>query len=376
MTAHQMKITATQMEGSMSAHLLDRVERLRPVLEANAPKADAERKLPQVVFDSMYDAGLFAMLAPRAYGGFELPPSEAMRVWEAVARIDAAAAWNLVMNQGFACAAAWLPEDGAQELLGDGPTTIAGPFFPPGSARRVDGGWQVTSRGPYASGCHNARWFWLSALETQGGEPVVDPDSGDPIAYGFFIPREEAEIFDTWHTLGMRGTGSADIGVADVFVPDRRAMRMGPLQAPAPGFEGPLYRMWPLSAVLGETTVSIGIAAAAVDAIVDLVKVKTPAFSATALRDQAVAQHAVGRAAGKVNASRDTLHAAAREAYEETKAGGELLSWDAKIRLQLAVNFAAESCAEAVRLVHAVAGASAIRLEYPFERLFRDIHTL
>ncbi|WP_290649747.1 hypothetical protein, partial [Aquisalimonas sp.] len=77
-----------------------------------------------------------------------------------------------------------------------------------------------------------------------------------------------------------------------------------------------------------------------------------------------------------VNASRDTLHAAAREAYEETKAGGELLSWDAKIRLQLAVTFAAESCAEAVRLVHAVAGASAIRLEYPFERLFRDIHTL
>lgn len=356
--------------------LLDAVERMRGMLEANAPVAEAERKLPQAVFDAMFDAGLFGMLAPQAYGGFELPITETMRVWEAVTRIDSAAGWNLVMNQGFGCTAAWLPEDGARELFGDGPTTMAGPFFPPGSARRVDGGWQVTASGSFVSGCHNVAWLWVPALETEDGEPVMDRDSGQPIAYAFIVPREEAEILDTWHTLGMRGTGSTDISVADTFVPDRRTMRIGPLETPAPGFEGPLYRMWPLSAVLGETTVSIGVAAKAVDSILELVGTKTPNFATSALSDQPLAQHTVGRAAARVNASRDTLHAAARQAYDEVESSGELLSWDAKLRLQLAITYAAETCAEAVRLVHDVAGSSGIRLEQPFERLFRDAHTL
>ena len=364
-------------ETNVTAELLDAVERIRPVIEQHSPAGETERRLPEAVLDAMYDAGLFGMLAPRAYGGFELHPVAVMQVWEAVARIDASTAWNLVMNQGFACCAAWLPDQGARELLADGPTTVAGPFFPPGKARRVEGGWQLTSRGPFASGCHNAHWLWLSALETDNkGEPILDPDSGDPIPHAFFLPREEVEIFDTWHTLGMRGTGSADVGVEDVFVPDRRVMRIQPLESPAAGFEGPLYRMWPLTAVLGETIVSVGIAVAAVDAGIEMVKAKTPAFTATALRDQPMAQHAMGKAAGLVHASRDSLHAAANEAYEEIRASGEGLSWDAKLRLQLAITHAAKASAKAVRLVHDVAGASGIRQEYPFEKLFRDIHTL
>jgi indole-3-acetate monooxygenase len=360
----------------ITSDLLDAVEEIRPVIETGAPRAEADRKLPQEVFDAMYDAGLFGLLAPKAYGGLELPLPEVMRVWEAVAHIDSAAGWNLVMNQGLASFIAWLPNDGAEELMADGPATVAGGFFPPGTAKRAEGGWEVTARVPFASGCHNAKWHWLPALETEDGEPVMDPESGEPIVYGFFVPGKKDHITDTWHTVGMRGTGSADIGISDYFVPDQRSMRMGRLQTAATGFEGPLYRMFPLSAVVGETIVSLGVASAAIDAILELIRIKTPAFTETPLRDQPIAQHTIGRAASNVNAGRDTLYAAAGEAYDELEASGELLSWDAKLRLQLAINFTVGACTDAVNLVHQTAGSSAIRHEQPFERLFRDAHTL
>jgi alkylation response protein AidB-like acyl-CoA dehydrogenase len=268
-----------------------------------------------------------------------------------------------------------LSKEGAKELYGDGPTTIAGAFFPPGSATQVEGGWQITARVPFASGCDNSRWFVMPAFEMDEDVPKVDPATGQPVMYAMFVPREEAEILDTWHTVGMRGTGSADVVATDVFVPDRRVFTVAPLATPAPGFEGPLYRMFPWPAILGEATVSVGVAAAAVDEVIDLVKTKTPAYNATPLREQQLAQHTVGRAKARVDAARDTLHRAAEEAYDDA-ATGSLLSWESKIRLQLAVAFAAETCAEVVRLVNEAAGSSAIRLGQRFERHFRDAHVL
>lgn len=358
-----------------SSELLHEVERLCPVIESNGARAETERQLPDQAYEAMIDARLFDMCAPRAYGGLELHPVEAMLVWEAVARIDTAAAWNLVMNQAVGGLAAWLPDDGAKELYGNGPTTVAGAFFPPGTAVRVHDGWRITARVPFASGCHNARWFVLPAFEMDGGQPKIDPAVGQPVMYAAFVRREEAEIIDTWHTVGMRGTGSADVCTSDVFVPDRLVFAVGQLTDPAYGFEGPLYRMFPWTAILGEATVSVGLAAAAVDEVIDLAKTKTPAYNATSLREQQLAQHAVGRALAKVNASRDTLHRAAAEAYDDA-ATGSLLSWESKIRLQVATAFAAESCAEAVRLVNEAAGSSAIRVGQPFERHFRDAHVL
>ena len=136
----------------VTANLLREVERIRPLLTDNAKSAEANRQLSSAAYDAMYEAGLFAMLAPRAHGGLELHPGEAMRVWEAVTRIDSAAAWNLVMNQAIAAYAAWLPAEGAREIFSDGPATVAGALHPPQSARRVDGGWRVTGHVPFASG--------------------------------------------------------------------------------------------------------------------------------------------------------------------------------------------------------------------------------
>lgn len=356
--------------------LLAEVERIRPVLAAHAHRAEAQRHLTAEAWQAMAEAGLFTMIAPVAYGGLELPVTDVLPVWEAIARIDSAAAWNLTQTTTIAGMAAFLPDAGAREIFAAGPTTIAGATFPPGQAIRVDGGWRVTARVPFASGCHHATWCALAAVESDGDGPRIDPVTGAPTMLVMFVPREAAQIHDTWHTMGMRGTGSADISVADLFVPDSRTMVAAPLTTPAQGLEGPLYRMFPFVGMVGGATVCVGIAAAAVEEFVALAKTKTPAYQATPLREQPLAQFAAARARARVDAARDTLHRAAHQAYTELAAAGRLLSWEAKIRLQMAIGFAAEACAEAVRIGHDAAGTSAIRLEQPFERHLRDVHVL
>ena len=212
--------------------LLDEVERLRPLLEEYAPRNEEDLRVSSIVYDAMLKAGLFSMLAPKAYGGLESHPVDVMRVWEAVARIDSAAAWNLVMNQALGGFAASLPADGAAEVFGDGPTTVAGALNPPGAAVRVDGGWRITGRCPFGSGCHNAAWLVMPMVEMDGDHPKVDPTTGQPAPFATWIPQSNATILDTWHTLGMRGTGATDFAVEDLFVPERRTAPVAPLSEP------------------------------------------------------------------------------------------------------------------------------------------------
>jgi indole-3-acetate monooxygenase len=350
---------------NVAAKLIEAVATIRPILTMDAQRAEAERVLTSAVYQAMYDAGLFGMLAPRRYGGYEMHPADCMRVWEAVARIDASAACNLVMNQGIANYAAWLPEAGVKEVFANGIPTIAGALHPPAPARRVEGGWRVTGQVPFGSGCHWAQWLAMPAMEEGAQSP-----------FAVFFPRQSGTIMDTWHTMGMRGTGSTDYRVDDLFVPDHMTAPVGPLSHPAPGLDGPLYHMWPWANILGEGIVSVGIAASAIDAAVDLCKNKTPAYQGVPLKQQQLAQFLIGKAASRVEAARDTLFRAADIAYADVENSGQSLSVESKVRVQLAVSFAAEACAEAIRFVNDVVGTSSIRLGQPFERHFRDLHVL
>ncbi len=144
---------------SAAAQALHReVERIRPTLEQYSEQSEVERALAHPVYDAMIDAGLFRTLVPKAFGGLELHPTEAYSLWEKVARIDSAAGWNLQLSTGIALfATPFLPKGGAEELYARGPDTVfAGGFFPPGPSVRVEGGWRVTSRCAFASGCHRA----------------------------------------------------------------------------------------------------------------------------------------------------------------------------------------------------------------------------
>lgn len=354
---------------------LERVSALSPLVAEHAPEAEQCRRLTREVYAALEEAGLFSMLVPRAYGGAEMHPVDAYQVWEAVGRVDPSAAWNLVMNGSLTVMAAWLPEEGADELFRSGPTTVAGALNPSCVALPTEGGWRISGQVPFASGCDQASWFMVAAVEHDCERPRPHPATGRLSPIVCFLPREAATVVDTWHTMGMRGTGSADVRIADAFVPDRLTWRLGPLTNPNPAFDGPAARMAPMLSVHGESIVSVAAAASTIEQLVGLAHRKTPSYTTIPLRAHELVQFQAGRARALVDAAREFLYATSTEGYEEA-ASGSLLSKGTKVRMQLAACFAAEACAEAGRLVSAAAGSSAIRAELGFEQSFRDLHTL
>jgi alkylation response protein AidB-like acyl-CoA dehydrogenase len=304
-----------------------------------------------------------------------MAPVDFLSVIERVAAIDTAASWNLGMSNGvlFAC---FMPAEGAEEVFANGPDVVcAGAFFPPAPAIRVPGGWEVTGRVSFASGCHRADWYLMPIIEIVDGEPVLDPDTGQPSPMAALFAPSQVEVIDTWNTLGMRGTFSADIAVHGAHLPDHLAGTVSPLTSPTPAFSGPLYQMWLQCLVFAETLASLGAARCAVEKLVDLAATKTPHFSVIALRDRPLAQHHAGRAKALIDAARAYLFESAHLAFEDATANGRL-SEDSKIACQLSVCHGAQAAVEAVQLVHEATGTSGIRIEAGFERHLRDVLTL
>ena len=224
---------------------MDVVKRLEPVLRENAAWADAERNLPKAVMAAMVEAGIFRTWMPRAFGGLEMAPTPAIQLFEEIARIDSAAGWIASNSCAMTPLCQVLPEAGATEICAEPDTVLAGGWFPPGRAVPVDGGYRVSGQWAFGSGCQHAHWLTAMGIITDHGEPRVGPD-GQPMQVMLFCPTAEAEIVDTWHTLGMRGTGSHDIKLTEVFIPERRTFIMRPFDHPGSAFRGPLYafRLW------------------------------------------------------------------------------------------------------------------------------------
>lgn len=353
--------------------LLGEVERLRPVIEANAAWSEQERRLSPPVFEAFQQAGLFKMVVPRSLGGLELHPVETLRVTEAIARIDSAAGWGVGISQAWGLAGLRsLPEAATREAFAAGEVVVAGAFVPPGALTTVPGGYRFSGRGPFASGANHATHHLMTGLVMEGGEPALDPATGQPQMKLVMLPAADTIVHDNWHTFGMRGTGSHDIEAKDVFVPEHRTGTLGVVLSP--DFAAPMYQVFHLAVQL-ETIISLGVAQAAIDYLVGLAGSKVPALNAAPLSHRASAQGQVARAKALVDASRAYLYYAATAAVDEVATTGAL-SMDRKVDLQLSASFAAESCADAVDLVWDAAGTTGIRLDSPLERHFRDIHTL
>lgn len=360
-----------------SSTLLDEVERLRPIIEEHSGEGEENRQVPLPVYGAMREAGLFRLFAPRAFGGLEVHPTTAYEVFEAVSRVDSSTGWLLQISQAALTVMSWLPQGGLEEIFATGPDqVVASPFFPPGAAVPTAGGYRVTSRASFASGCYAADWIGLPCLIMEGSEPRVDPASGQPVAVMTVFPRHEVDIIDTWDTVGMRGTFSADIAVSDAFVPDHRVGLIRPLVDLAPAVDTALYRLTPWPGVHGETMVSVGIAGAAIERLRILATEKTPNFNERLLRDREIAQHHIAKARALVDASRLYLHDSATKAMQAAEAREIPLDPDLRYQLQLAACLAAEQCAEAVDLVHEAVGTTGIRNGAGFERHFRDVHVL
>ncbi len=354
---------------SSSESLLHSACELAPDIAAARDEIERARRIPHALAEKLRTAGLLQLWLPRELGGPELHPAEFVEVIEALAIADGAVGWCAANAAVFSLLAGSLPETVARSIFGNH-GVVAGSVNPTGRADAVSGGFRASGRWAYASGIDHATWIIGNCIIHEDGTPRR-AGVGPPEMRFLFFPRTAADVIDTWQVSGLRGTGSHDFCVEDVFVAEAFTL---PAFAAGPLLSGPLYRVPPVSLfVIALASVTLGIARAAIDALVELAAAKTPMGSTTLLRDKSVVQIQTARAEAFIRAARAHLLQAISLQWNEI-AGGATASLRARAAVRLATSFCAEACAGAVDLVHAAAGGSAIDEGGRIARCFRDIH--
>jgi len=356
----------TQSAALTGAVLLERARELQPLVCSFANRAEAERTLPLEVVQALREAGLFRIAVAAEVGGVEATPREQILAIEAISEADGAAGWALMIGvESLGFASAVLQPEVAEEVIAKHPAVIfSGALNPLGRATRAPGGFRASGRWPFASGCLHSDWFW--------GQCVLE-ESAKPELLEVLVPRSEFEVLDTWHVAGLRGSGSHDVELRDVFVPERFTTRVGLGRVHA---KGALFRLPPFSRLAyNKVGVATGIARGALDAFVELASQRVPRGMSAPLRERRFAQESIAEAETVLRSARAFVLESVEEMWQETCAG-RMPSAKQRALVQLACSKAVAASARAVEIVHAAAGTSANLLSSPLERRMRDAHVV
>jgi indole-3-acetate monooxygenase len=347
--------------------LIDAARRIGPIIREHNAEAERNRRLSRPVLDALYETGLLRMFTPRSLGGLEANPITRALVVEEISRHDSVAGWTLENPLDWAFLCARLPNQGAEEIYSRGADIlIAAQFGRPLNATSTEDGYRISGRAPFLSNCCDADWIASTAF--------VDGDQESEVMV--YFPREECEIIDTWDVMGMRGTGSNDISVTDVYVPKFRTFPMVPEFEPGSHYQGPLYRLPVIgAAATGIPTPMLGVARSAIDAVTELALTKTPVASSRLLKERPSAQVQLGKAEAVLRSGRSLLYDTVSEAWQRCVGGGTH-SLKQRADLLLAMTHAMRSAVEAVELACSMAGTTAFRASSPLERYFRDVQTM
>src|SRR5262245_23218745 len=348
------------------------------MIEAAAGRTEKERKIPVDVLSAMHACGLFHMLLPVSLGGGAVDLVTFNQVIEAVAAADASPAWCLAQAVASSHAAGFLDPKIAHEVFGAPNALVAwGPPAGVAKAVIVDGGYRVTGKWRFASGSANATWMGGHSTVFESADRPRRDAGGNPINRTMLFRREQAQIKDTWHVLGLRGTASHDYEVTDLFVPEEYTTWRD--SAADRRESGPLYNI-PLLTLygVGFSGVALGIARSTLAAFVQLAQTKASRGglgSPTLLRDNAVIQSGVARATGQLRSARAFLLQILREVWASSTTSGAL-SLEQRAQLRVAITGAMEAARKVVNFAYRAAGTTAIFEGSAFERRFRDLHTL
>ncbi|MDQ6910729.1 MAG: acyl-CoA dehydrogenase family protein [Actinomycetota bacterium] len=354
----------------MQDHQNDQMGALVESVHGHASAIESAGRLPDEVLTALRASGVFGMWVPRELGGAESTPADVIDAIELLSAADGSTGWCAAVAVGTGAVAAYLPEAGAREIFSTPSTITGGSFNPAGRAIVVDGGLRVSGRWAFGSGSQHADWLCGTCLVLdEKGQPVID-DGGRPDARLVFFPTVDATIIDTWHVVGLEGTGSHDFEVTDIEVPFPRAMSL----AFDPWPTGALWRLPPMALFFSPmAAVPLGIARAAIDELVRLAQEKTPYRSAQSLAERDVVQSMVARAEALVRSAGAFL----REALDEVHAAaerGQDISLHQRALVRLAVVNGSRSGTKAVDLCFEAAGSSALFRANPMQRYFRDVH--
>jgi indole-3-acetate monooxygenase len=359
--------------GSIAVDPLARARDLGPSIAAAADEIERTQAIPESILARIHEARLARMLLPLSVGGDQVEPWTYLRAIEEISRHDGSVGWNLFVANSAALIAPFIPLETARTIYADPRTIIS--WGPPNQhqARAVPGGYQVSGEWHFASGSRQANWMGAHCQ-------VVEPDGslrlnrfGRPTTRTLLFRKEHTEQIRDWNTMGMRGTASEGYRVFDLFVPEAYS---GTREDPSLRRDiGPLYAftMQGLYAV-GVASVAFGIARAMLDAFISLASEKTPR-GLQRLADSPVVQAEVARREANLGAARAWLVAILKDIWAEADDVAPI-DLQARVRVRLGCAHAIHTAVEIADFVYKAAGTSAIFLGTPFERRFRDIHTL
>ena len=349
---------------------IDAAKALAPQIEAAADEIERSRQLPPTLIDALAQAGLFRLWIPRALGGDEVNPMTLVRVVEEISRVDGAVGWCVGIGGEYSMFGGYLPADAAREIYGSDPLIrTAGAFRPAGNAVVVEGGYRVTGRWALGSGCQHAQWIVGGCRILDGDQPRVSGD-GAPVTRILFFPAADCEILDTWYSIGLRGTGSHDYAVRDVFVPAARSLSF----REPPTDPGPLYAM-PTVALFctALAAVPLGIARNAIDIVRALAKTKIVSRSRLVLSEDTMMQTNLGTAEALLCSARAFLYQALEEAWEDACVA-KAPSVAQRAKLWLASTHAGTAAKQAADLMFTAASSAAPYASNRIERCVRDIY--
>jgi len=356
-----------------TATLLARAAGMRSILERNADKTDAQRRLADENVQALKDTGLCRLMVPARFGGYQTSIRTYIDVLTELGRGCGSTAWVASLVNICAWLAALFPERAQTDVWGSNPDAwIAGSLAPNGTAVPVDGGWRVTGRWPWASGSLHAQWGACGIH--------MKNERGEMANFGLsLMPMTDLRVEDTWFMVGMKGTGSNTIVATDVFVPEHRFL-------PYPNAFAGKYRteftdevvyrvaLVPVTVLILAPS-QLGVARAALD--LAIAKAPTRGITHTNFATQAESsgfQMLVAEAAMKIDTA--TLHAQ-RAADDLDRAASEnhLMDLTARARVRIDTALAAKYSREAVELLVAAHGTSSLADSNRMQRLWRDVHT-
>lgn len=345
------------------------------MIEAAAPAIEKEREVTREVMAALHKARLFHMLVPKSLGGGEADPLAVMGVLEAVAAADASTAWCLGQGLISALVAGFLDPKAAKEIFGEPNAVVAwGPTNSTAKAVKVEGGYRATGKWRFASGSRHATWLGGHCnVVDADGKPVMGAN-GRPVSRTLLFPRAKAKITDVWQVVGLRGTGSDDYEVSDLFVPD--AYTSWRDSKPDRREKGPLYSIPLLTAYgMGFAGIALGIGRAMLDNFVKLASTKVAGGTHSTLRENAVIQTGVAQGERKLRSARAFLVEMIGKTWESAKKGEEY-PMEQRALLRIAISGAMNEAREVCDFAYQAAGTNAIFEKGPFERRFRDMHTV
>jgi len=361
------------MSAAGASDAVERARALRPLLAAEADAIERDRQLTPKIVAALTEGGFYKLLLPKTIGGAEVAPAVFLGVLEEIGKADASTAWCLAQCGVCAMVAAYLDPAVAHEMF-DPPQAVLAWGATAGEARAVPGGYRVTWRWNFASGSRQASWIGAHVqIIEPDGKKRLRPD-GRVAARTILFPRTSATFHDVWDVVGLKGTGTDDYAVEDLFVPEKySALRDDQSERRE---AGPLYKI-SSSMMYGISfaAIALGVARATLDAAIETARGKQSRDLKTGMKHNNVVQATIGRGEAKLRGVRAYLFATLAEVWRDLEAGRPL-AIEHRLALRLASTWTIHQAAEVVDAAYHMAGATAIFHAQAFERRFRDIHAI